>query len=59
MRTCITFWLRWRRGGAAGAALLALVGASPAVADPPVQTARPIAQVVQDSGAESDSPSAG
>lgn len=51
MRTSISFRQRWRLGGA-GAALLALVGASPAVADPPVQTSRPIAQVVQDAGAE-------
>ena len=52
MRTSISFLQRWRLGGAAVAALLALVGASPAVADPPVQTSRPIAQVVQDAGAE-------
>lgn len=52
MRTSISFRQRWRLGGAAVAALLALVGASPAVADPPVQTSRPIAQVVQDAGAE-------
>ena len=42
----------WRLFGAAGAALLALVGASPAAADPPVQTTIPFSLVVQDAGAE-------
>jgi hypothetical protein len=52
MRTSISS--RRRRGiaGAAGAVLLALVGASPAVADPPVQTTVPFTLVVQDVGAE-------
>jgi hypothetical protein len=52
MRTSISFRQRWRLGGAAGAVLLALVGASPAVADPPVQTSESFALVVQDAGAE-------
>jgi hypothetical protein len=53
MRTSIPSRQRWRLVGAAGAALLlALVGASPAMADPPVQTTMPFSLVVQDAGAE-------